>query len=105
MRTAAVGHCSQCDAVVNISWPSCLVCHASLLPASSPEAVTDWLAAWRELAAITSGLTVDDPRLRVVIDALNECDNGYLSGNWAAFREAAARVRSAVEGRNLRAEA
>ena len=73
-------------------------------PGKVREAITDWLAAWRELAALTSGLTVDDPRLPVVMDALNECDNGYLSGNWVAFRQAAARVRSAMEDRNHRAE-
>jgi hypothetical protein len=65
-------------------------------PIETGEAVTDWVTAWRELAAITSGLTADDPRLPVVMNALNECDNGYLSGNWVAFRQAAARVRSAV---------
>ena len=37
MSTTAVGHCSQCDAVVNVRWPSCLVCHAAL-PATSREA-------------------------------------------------------------------
>lgn len=30
MSTTAIGHCSQCDAVVNIRWPRCLVCHAPL---------------------------------------------------------------------------
>jgi hypothetical protein len=65
-------------------------------PIETGEAVTDWLTAWRELAALTSGLTAGDPRLPVVMDALNECDNGFLSGNWVAFRRAVARVRSAV---------
>lgn len=32
MSTTAVGHCSQCDAVVNIHWPTCLVCHALIAP-------------------------------------------------------------------------
>lgn len=32
MSTTAVGHCSQCDAVVNVHWPSCLVCHALIAP-------------------------------------------------------------------------
>lgn len=38
MSTAAVGQCPQCDAVVNVHWPSCLVCHALL--ATAPEAGT-----------------------------------------------------------------
>ena len=37
MSTTAVGHCSQCDAVVNVRWPNCLVCHAPLIGASSYE--------------------------------------------------------------------
>ena len=64
----------------------------------------DWLAAWRELAALTSGLTAGDPRLPVVMGALKLCDDAYLRGNWIEFRHAAARVRSAMEGRRLRAE-
>jgi hypothetical protein len=73
-------------------------------PGKVREAITDWLAAWRELAALTSGLTVDDPRLPIVMAALNTCDDAYLSGDWVAFRQAAARVRSAIEGSRLRAE-
>jgi hypothetical protein len=64
----------------------------------------DWLAAWRGLATLTSGLTADDPRLPVVTAALNLCDDAYLRGNWVAFRHAAARVRRAMEGGTVRAE-
>jgi hypothetical protein len=73
-------------------------------PGKVREVTMGWLPAWRELAVLTSGLTVDDPRLPMVMAVLNECDNAYLSGDWVAFRQAAARVRSAMEGRNLRAE-
>jgi len=68
------------------------------------ESIRDWSPTWRELADLTSGLTVEDPRLPVVMGALTECDNTYLRGDWVAFRQAAARVRSAMEGRILRAE-
>jgi len=61
-------------------------------------AKTDWLTAWRELAALTSGLTADDPRLPIVMAALNACDDAYLSGDWIVFRQSAARVRNAVDG-------
>src|SRR5262245_40140340 len=74
--------------------------HARRLLAKAPdkvrEAMTDWLAAWRELATLTSGLTGDDPRLPVVMAGLNACDEAYLSGNWIVFRQSAAGVRSAV---------
>lgn len=60
------------------------------------EAKRDWSPTWRELAALSSGITADDPRLAGVMAALNECDNAYLNGDFPAFRQAAARVRSAV---------
>jgi hypothetical protein len=67
-------------------------------------AKTNWLAAWRELAAITSGMTRDDPRLPPVMEALDLCDDAFRRGSWVAFRHAAAQVRSAVAGRKRRAE-
>ena len=60
----------------------------------------DWHATWRELAALTFGLTAEDQRLSTVTDALNKCDDAYLGGDWAAFRQAAEQVRNAVAGRN-----
>lgn len=68
------------------------------------ETTRGWLPTWRESAELTSGLTMEDPRLPVVMAALNACDDAYLSGNWIAFGHAAAWVRSAMEGRMLRAE-
>ena len=59
------------------------------------EVPREWSPTWRELAALTSGLTADDHRLPVVMEALNACDEAYLNGDWEAFRDAAARVRSA----------
>lgn len=56
------------------------------------EATRDWSPTWRELAALTSNLTANDPRL----PALNACDDAYLSGDWEAFCHAAARIRNAV---------
>ncbi len=32
MTITAVSRCAQCEAVVNIRWPSCLVCRATLPP-------------------------------------------------------------------------
>ncbi len=60
----------------------------------------NWLATWRELAALTFGLTAEDQRLSTVMDALNKCDDAYLGGDWSAFRQAAEQVRNAVAGRN-----
>jgi hypothetical protein len=60
------------------------------------ETTRDWTPPWRELAALSSGLTADDPRLPLVMAALNACDDAYLSGDWEAFCQAAARIRSAI---------
>lgn len=73
-------------------------------PGKVREVKRDWSPTWRELATLSRGLTADDPRLSVVMTVLNACDDTYLSGDWLAFRQAAARVRSAMEGRMLRAE-
>ena len=62
--------------------------------------IGDWHATWRELAALTFGLTAEDQRLSTVMDALNKCDDAYLGGDWSAFRQAAEQVRNAVAGRN-----
>lgn len=60
------------------------------------ETTRGWLPTWRELAALSSGITADDPRLPVVMAALNVCDDAYLNGDWVAFCHAAARIRSAI---------
>lgn len=62
------------------------------------EVTRGWLPTWQELASLTSGLPANDPRLAGVMAALNQCDDAYLGGNWLAFRQAAARVRSAMAG-------
>lgn len=36
MSVTAVGNCSRCAAVVNIHWPTCLVCHALIAPSREP---------------------------------------------------------------------
>ncbi len=60
------------------------------------EVKTDWLVAWRELAALTSGIIAEDPRLPIVMAALNECDNAFQRGDWLAFQRAAEQVQAAV---------
>ena len=65
----------------------------------------DWLAAWRELAALTFGLTAEDQRLPIVMAALNQCDEAYLNGHWVAFCHAAEQVRRAMAGKNPHAQA
>ena len=61
------------------------------------EAKRNWSPTWQELAALTSSLTADDPRLPIVMAALNGCDNAFLRGDWSAFEQAAAQVRAAVQ--------
>jgi len=54
----------------------------------------DWLQAWRNLAAMTGGITKDDWRFPGIMDLLNGCDKAFESGNWAAFQRLAERVKA-----------
>lgn len=56
----------------------------------SPEPPTqqDWLTAWREVAAISSGLVAEDPRLPFVMAALGVCDVAFEAGDFVAFQHA-----------------
>ncbi len=56
-----------------------------------------WLAAWRELAAITDGITADDSRFQLVMATLKQCDIAFLANDWPAFQQAVAQVRLAVQ--------
>jgi hypothetical protein len=103
MSLTAVGHCSQCDALVNRHWRSCLVCHAELsaVPMSpqveTVSAVSSSLPApqptWRELMTLTAGLEASDPRLTPVLGALAVCEAHDKAGDRPGFEHAAERVR------------
>ena len=56
-----------------------------------------WLAAWREVAALTHGITDRDPRFFPVMAALNRCDDAFQKGDWPAFQQAAEQVRAAKQ--------
>ena len=69
------------------------------------ESTRNWSLTWHELAALTFGLTPDDPRLPIVMAALNQCDEAYLNGHGVAFCHAAEQVRHAMAGKNPHAQA
>ena len=60
------------------------------------EAKRDWLPTWGELAALTSGLTADDPRLQLVMVALHDCDAAFEAGDWQGFQQGAAQIHKIV---------
>ena len=62
-----------------------------------PRTKPDWFQAWRELAALTYGITDQDPRFSPVMATLDQCDNAFLKGDWPAFQQAAERVRAAMQ--------
>jgi hypothetical protein len=64
---------------------------------SRPETPKDWLSVWRELAAVTNGITRDDPRFEPVLAALNRCDEQFLANDWAGFQQAAEQVRAELK--------
>jgi light-regulated signal transduction histidine kinase (bacteriophytochrome) len=58
----------------------------------------DWLTAWRELAAVTYGITDEDPRFEPVLRWLNACDVAFALDSWAGFYEAAEAVKRVAKG-------
>ena len=47
------------------------------------------LQTWRDVAALSVGITQDSPRYRPMLGALTACDGAYRRGDWPAFwREA-----------------
>lgn len=63
----------------------------------------DWLTAWREVAAISSGLTAEDVRLPHVMAALGVCDAAFEADDWLSFQEAKAGVTRAMGKRDFQA--
>ena len=58
----------------------------------------DWLTLWRFVAEVSNGLVPDDPRLRLVLAAIQGCDAAFTQGNRAAFLRAVEEVVMAMEG-------
>jgi hypothetical protein len=58
----------------------------------------EWDAAYRELAAITYGITRDDARFQPVDSALDSCDRAWIARDWMAFQRSRASVHDAVMG-------
>jgi len=53
----------------------------------------DWLAGWREVAGLTSGITVEDSRFGSVMASGAECDRAFERDNWPAFQQVALRLK------------
>lgn len=64
-----------------------------------PPSVADWRELWRDVAALTAGITADDVRAAGLLDALQACDEAFRLGDYAAFQAGALRVRQIVTGR------
>ena len=60
------------------------------------EVPRDWSPTWREIAALTSGLTATDRRLPEVMAALTACDDAYLNNDWTAFCGAVKQIRDVM---------
>lgn len=93
MSTTAVGQCPHCAAVVNIHWPSCLVCHALIssttetgctslaapLPTIQPGDRIEWLRAGTVQTGTVDLLHVDADGTRWVFVTL--ADNTWAAVN------------------------
>ena len=51
------------------------------------------LETWRELAALSVGITQDSHRYRPMLDALSECDDAFKRRDWGAFWLAAEQAK------------
>lgn len=97
---AEAWQCRRCHPLVRVPGYEVLGPYGKLGDAVRTQARADteaWLATWRELAAITDGITADDPRFQPVMAALEQCDTAYLAGDWPAFQRAALQVREVVQ--------
>lgn len=52
-----------------------------------------WIDAYNELAALTKGLTGEGHRFKMVMDAINCCDDAFRAGDWQVFVREAQRVK------------
>lgn len=93
MDAVGVARCQVCHALLNVAWSSCVACQSPVSRRERPvvpparHSGIDWLAAWRELTALTYGIRGDDPRFQSVMNALTSCDDAYLANDWSAFNK------------------
>ena len=73
---------------MNPAWETCAACQRPLS--------FDWRWAWQRLANITVGIEPGDPRLPALLKTLDRCDTAFLSGDGAAFRDAARQVEQVL---------
>ena len=54
------------------------------------------LQTWRDLAALSVGITQDSPRYRPMLDALTACDEAFKEKDWPGFWRAAEQAKAIV---------
>jgi hypothetical protein len=74
-------------------WSANTVLCIQCVPPSAPK----WPALWREVAALSAGILVDDLRYASLWDALQQCDDAFKAGDYARFQSGVIRVRRAVQ--------
>ena len=65
----------------------------------APTSQKEWLAVWRELAQLTSGIeSKDDPRYERVMRWLDVATTAEILDSWAGFCEAAEELKRIMKG-------
>lgn len=82
--------CPTCQALANPAWSVCAVCQA-------PLCMPDWNKAWRDLAEVTYGIPVNDPRYERVMRWLDVADTAFALGSWPNFQEAATMLKEVAK--------
>jgi hypothetical protein len=74
-------------------WSANTVLCVECLPPSAPQ----WPALWREVAALSAGITMEDRRYAPLLGALQQCDDAFKAGDYARFQSGVIRVRRVVQ--------
>jgi hypothetical protein len=94
--TTTVYHCPNCKGA-RCWWSA----HTVLCIQCTPPSLPACRELWRELAALTVGITADDRRYASLLDALQVCDEMFKLGDYAGFQTGVMRVRRVAHYRPL----
>lgn len=65
---------------------------STLTKPATPTTKAHWLARYRRLADVTSPLSPDDPRFRIIVQLLNDCEHHERAGNDQRFIDTAKQI-------------
>ena len=64
----------------------------------NPPSVPQWRDLWREVAELSGGITMDDPRYTSLLEAMQQCEKAFMAIDYAEFQCGMMRMRRAAQG-------